>query len=206
MGSLTQQKGHEQVEEPLSAYAIVRLKPSSSSVQLSLLCGGLGRPSWLQHSLFRIYSTAGTLSTPFVTIPLLETGHLQVCRWITSKREDRHVTRMDLMDRAVMSRALSQELESFAKQQVSARTVRRRLLNIDGTLNSARYISGVLRPVALPFILVQRNPTIKQDNARLHVAGIVRKFLDTENVRLLPWHARSPDLSPIENVQSMVAE
>ncbi|GFW04114.1 transposable element Tcb1 transposase [Trichonephila clavipes] len=43
------------------------------------------------------------------------------------------------------------------------------LVRIDGTLNSARYISGVLRPVALPFIGVLRNPTFKQDNARPHV-------------------------------------
>ncbi|GFT03792.1 HTH_Tnp_Tc3_2 domain-containing protein [Trichonephila clavipes] len=47
---------------------------------------------------------------------------------ITSSREDRHVTRMVLMDRAATSRALSQELVSFARQQVSTRTVRRLLL------------------------------------------------------------------------------
>ncbi|GFT55063.1 uncharacterized protein TNCV_2325651 [Trichonephila clavipes] len=57
-------------------------------------------------------------------------------------------------------------------------------LLIDGTLNSARY----------------------QDNAQPHVAGIVRIFLDTANVQLLPWPAGSPDLSPIENIPSMVAE
>ncbi|GFU38571.1 uncharacterized protein TNCV_4391181 [Trichonephila clavipes] len=44
------------------------------------------------------------------------------------------------------------------------------------------------------------------DNARPYVAGIVRTFLDTGNVRLLPWPASSPDLSPIENVWSTVAE
>ncbi|GFX95749.1 uncharacterized protein TNCV_4886751 [Trichonephila clavipes] len=53
-------------------------------------------------------------------------------------------------------------------------TSRLPFVHIDGTLNSARYISDT--------------------------------FLDTENVRLLPWPARSPDLSPIENVRSMVAE
>ncbi|GFW89942.1 HTH_Tnp_Tc3_2 domain-containing protein [Trichonephila clavipes] len=39
---------------------------------------------------------------------------------ITSRREDRHVTRMTLMDHAVTSRALSQELGLFARQQMSA--------------------------------------------------------------------------------------
>ncbi|GFY36063.1 transposable element Tcb1 transposase [Trichonephila clavipes] len=39
------------------------------------------------------------------------------------------------------------------------------LSRIDGTLNRARYISGVLRPVALPFIRALRNLTFQQDNA-----------------------------------------
>ncbi|GFT89557.1 HTH_Tnp_Tc3_2 domain-containing protein [Trichonephila clavipes] len=46
---------------------------------------------------------------------------------ITSSRKFRHVTRMPLMDRAVTSRALKEELGSFARQQMSTRTVRRRL-------------------------------------------------------------------------------
>lgn len=223
---------------------------------------------------------------------------------ITSSRDDRHLIRMAVTDRAATSRSLSQQMGTFARQQPSARTVRRRLqqhglsarrpwlrlpltlhhrqerlqwctqrrtwvhewqnvifsdesrfclqhhdgrirvwrhrgertleacirhrhtgvspgvmvwgaigytsrsplVRIDGTLNSGRYISDVLRPVALPFIRSLRNPTFQQDNARPHVAGPVRAFLDTENVRLLPWPARSPDLSPIENVWSMVAE
>ncbi|GFW06411.1 transposable element Tcb1 transposase [Trichonephila clavipes] len=74
---------------------------------------------------------------------------------------------------------------------------------IDGTLNSARYISGVLRdPWLYPLFRVLRNPTY----ARPHVAGIVQTFLVTENVRLLLWTAHSPDLSPIESVWSMVTE
>ncbi|GFX96954.1 HTH_Tnp_Tc3_2 domain-containing protein [Trichonephila clavipes] len=46
---------------------------------------------------------------------------------ITSSGEDKHFTRMTLMDRAATSRALDQESGSFARQQVSAGTVRRRL-------------------------------------------------------------------------------
>ncbi|GFU75089.1 hypothetical protein TNCV_4853801 [Trichonephila clavipes] len=42
--------------------------------------------------------------------------------------------------------------------------------------------------------------------ARPHVAGTVRTFLDTENVQLLPWPVRSPDLSSIENIWSIVAQ
>ncbi|GFU62283.1 HTH_Tnp_Tc3_2 domain-containing protein [Trichonephila clavipes] len=39
---------------------------------------------------------------------------------ITSRRKDRHVTLMALTGRAAFSRALSQELGSIAKQQMSA--------------------------------------------------------------------------------------
>ncbi|GFU18414.1 transposable element Tcb1 transposase [Trichonephila clavipes] len=73
------------------------------------------------------------------------------------------------------------------------------LVRIYGTFNSIRYISGVLRPMALTFIRVLRKPTFMQDNVRPYVIGIVRTFLKMESVRLLPWPARSPDLSPIEN-------
>ncbi|GFW89941.1 odorant receptor [Trichonephila clavipes] len=55
-------------------------------------------------------------------------------------------------------------------------TSRSPLVRIDDTMNSARYISGVLRPVALNFIRTLQNLMFQQD------------------------------LSPIENVWSMVAE
>ncbi|GFT60548.1 transposable element Tcb1 transposase [Trichonephila clavipes] len=185
------------------------------------------------------------------------------------------------MDHATTSRVVRQELGSFARQQVSARTVRPRLqqhglsariswlrlhltlhnrqkrlqgvwsmtnlgarmlheservlaacirhrrhtgklfcvmvwdaivytswssfVRTGSLLNSARYISAVLRPVDLPFIQTLRNPTFQQDNTQSHVAGIERTFLNTENVQLLPWPGHVPDLSPIVNVWSIVA-
>ncbi|GFV81255.1 transposable element Tcb1 transposase [Trichonephila clavipes] len=44
----------------------------------------------------------------------------------------------------------------------------------------------------------------QQGNVRAHVAGFVRTFHDTENVQLLPWPARSSDISQIENFWSMI--
>ncbi|GFT06196.1 uncharacterized protein TNCV_1595921 [Trichonephila clavipes] len=38
------------------------------------------------------------------------------------------------------------------------------------------------------------------DNARPHAARRVLTYLDTENIRLLPWLDRSPYWSPIENI------
>ncbi|GFX33953.1 transposable element Tcb1 transposase [Trichonephila clavipes] len=45
----------------------------------------------------------------------------------------------------------------------------------------------------------------QQDNARPHVERIVQRFFVHHQIELLPWPARSPDLSPIENMWSMVA-
>ncbi|GFW28042.1 transposable element Tc1 transposase [Trichonephila clavipes] len=44
------------------------------------------------------------------------------------------------------------------------------------------------------------------DNARPYVARIVQRFFVNHQIELLPWPARSPDLSPIENTWSMVTQ
>lgn len=85
-------------------------------------------------------------------------------------------------------------------------TFRSPLVHIDGTLYSGRYISVVLRGVALLFIRAVRNVGFQQNNARLYVAGIVLTFLNTENVQSLPWPSSFLDISTIEKVWSMVAE
>jgi len=41
---------------------------------------------------------------------------------------------------------------------------------------------------------------LQQDNARPHVARVVREFLEENEVYALPWPANSPDLNPIEHV------
>ena len=74
----------------------------------------------------------------------------------------------------------------------------------DGTLNCGRYISIVLRPVALTFSQALRNSMFQLD--RPHVVSNFRTFLNTEIVRPLPWLAHSPYFSPTENVWSMVVE
>ncbi|GFW14660.1 transposable element Tcb1 transposase [Trichonephila clavipes] len=78
-------------------------------------------------------------------------------------------------------------------------TSRSPLVRTEGTLNSVRKISGMLRPVALPFMRAQQNPTFQQDNARPHATDIVRTFLFTKNVLLLPWPLHSPDLISMGN-------
>ncbi|GFW05823.1 transposable element Tcb1 transposase [Trichonephila clavipes] len=140
---------------------------------------------------------------------------------ITSSREDRHANRMALIDCAATSGTLSQELGSFVKQQVSARTVGRRLqqhgytarrpglrlpLHQDGRIRVRRHRDERPLAVCISHCHTGPLPVLMQDNARLDVAGIVWTAFDTESVRLLTWPSRSPDLSPIENVWFMTVK
>ncbi|GFU78273.1 transposable element Tcb1 transposase [Trichonephila clavipes] len=76
------------------------------------------------------------------------------------------------------------------------------LVRIAGTLNSQRYISEVLEPVVLPYLQGLVTAILQQDNARPHV----QRFFVNHQIELLPWPARFPDLSPTENMWSMVAQ
>ncbi|GFT68332.1 transposable element Tcb1 transposase [Trichonephila clavipes] len=80
------------------------------------------------------------------------------------------------------------------------------LVRIAGTLNSQRYTSEVLEPVVLPYLQGLATAIFQQHNARPHVARIVQRFFVNHQIELLPWPARSPDLSPIENMWYMVAQ
>lgn len=82
--------------------------------------------------------------------------------------------------------------------------MRSRLLRIEGNLNSNRYIREVLQPEALPLLQAAPHAIFQQDNARPHVARNVQAFFEERRVPLLPWPARSPDMSPIEHVWDMV--
>ncbi|GFV72179.1 transposable element Tcb1 transposase [Trichonephila clavipes] len=46
----------------------------------------------------------------------------------------------------------------------------------------------------------------QKDNAGPHVTRIVRRFFVNYQIELLPWPTLSPDLSPMENMWSMVAQ
>ena len=51
----------------------------------------------------------------------------------------------------------------------------------------------------MPFIRHQ-HLIFQHDNAQPHVARKCTQFLEAEHVRVLPWPAYSPDMSPIEHV------
>ncbi|GFW44607.1 transposable element Tcb1 transposase [Trichonephila clavipes] len=64
----------------------------------------------------------------------------------------------------------------------------------------------MLEPVIVPYLQGMATAIFQQDNARPHMAHIVQRFFVNPQIELLLWQARSPDLSPIENMWSMVAQ
>ncbi|GFV61822.1 transposable element Tcb1 transposase [Trichonephila clavipes] len=118
------------------------------------------------------------------------------------------------MDREAKSRVLIIELVWFARQQVSARTFdnvcsnesESYLQHRDGHIRAWRHSGESTLSACIRHHHTGLSPGVMQDNARPHVNGIVRTFLDTENVRLPALPARSLDLSLIENVWSKFAE
>jgi hypothetical protein len=76
---------------------------------------------------------------------------------------------------------------------------RTQLTIVQGTMNAVKYRDDIRDPIVLPF-LQQRNfdRVFQHGNARCHVAR--QNFLNQNHIRVLPWPALSPDLSPIEYI------
>ncbi|GFW23224.1 DDE_3 domain-containing protein [Trichonephila clavipes] len=72
------------------------------------------------------------------------------------------------------------------------------LIVMRGTLTGQRYADDILRPHVGPFLNSLPGAIFQQDNARPQTARVVQDFL--RHFQTLPWPARSPDLSPVEQV------
>lgn len=71
----------------------------------------------------------------------------------------------------------------------------------NGTVRAETYILKMLEQHIIPFILyIGENLLLMQDNARPHVAQIVRNYLEEVEIYTMAWPARSSDLNPIENL------
>ena len=68
-------------------------------------------------------------------------------------------------------------------------------------MNTVKDRHDILNPIVLPF-LQQRNfdHVFQRDNARCHVARVFQDFMNQNYIRVFPWPALSPDLSPIEHL------
>ena len=77
---------------------------------------------------------------------------------------------------------------------------RTRLIPVAGTLTAVKYRDDILAAEVLLFINANTHVTFQQDNAPRHTARVTRDFLNTNNVNVLPWRSKSPDLNPIKHL------
>ena len=79
------------------------------------------------------------------------------------------------------------------------------LVVVGGNLTVQRYIDDVLTPTLVPFMRINPDVTLfQQDIARPHSARLMSEFLDNNNINVLRLPAFSPDLSPIEHLWDQI--
>lgn len=74
------------------------------------------------------------------------------------------------------------------------------LVTVNGNLTAVGYRDNIIGPVILPYLHQGNADVLQHDNARPHTARVTQDFLRQNNVQVLDWPARSPDLSPIEHL------
>ncbi|GFX53288.1 transposable element Tcb2 transposase [Trichonephila clavipes] len=124
-------------------------------------------------------------------------------RKVMSARDDRHLLRMVVNDRTASSRQLAARWSTATGILMPASTICRHLLHRGLPARVPLYRIPLTFKV-IPFFHSIPGAIFQQDNARPHVAKIVRDFCSTQHMQLLPWSAYSPDMSPIEHVWDLV--
>ena len=81
------------------------------------------------------------------------------------------------------------------------------LAGLRGKENSRKYCD-TLQNYLLPFAAATNGETFmfQQDNAAINASCLTKQWLNANNLSLLPWIVRSPDLNPIEKLWAILAQ
>ncbi|GFT36611.1 transposable element Tcb2 transposase [Trichonephila clavipes] len=106
---------------------------------------------------------------------------------MTTASEERYLALTARRNRKATARQLSSELAAATGAVASRQTIYRRLSEKAFMPESQGSAYG-------------RDFLFMDDNARPHRANLVDEFLESEDIKRIPWPANSPDLNPIENL------
>ena len=72
-------------------------------------------------------------------------------------------------------------------------------MHVPRNLTAVKYRDDILQPHFIHVIDRQRE-LFQHDNTRPHTARVTMDYLEQNNINVLPWPSKSPDLNPIEHL------
>ena len=80
--------------------------------------------------------------------------------------------------------------------EVTSNDNKTELAHVQGNLTAVKYRDEILQPHVMHVIDWQRE-LFQQDNVRPHTSPLTIDYIEQNNINVLPWPSKSPDLNPI---------